>query len=92
MVENAIGPIARGERTICLPDRQMAQKGLLCFLLIFGSFKKKDLNLFEWLLKLLKVIPKHKLKMLHQLLPHYVSLQIQFAITSNKYLKSERPK
>jgi len=44
------------------------------FYSFFGTCKKNNVNPFEWLRKVLEVIPEHKVNKLHELLPQNLQL------------------
>jgi transposase len=69
LAENAIRPIALGRKNYLFAGSQRGAERAAMFYSFFGTCKKNDVNPFEWLKKVLEVIPEHKVSKLHELLP-----------------------
>ncbi len=67
--ENAIRPIALGRKNYLFAGSARGAERAAMFYSFFGTCKKNDVNPFEWLKKVLEIIPHHKVNKLHELLP-----------------------
>lgn len=74
LVENAIRPIALGRKNYLFAGSQRGAERAAMFYSFFGTCKKNNVNPFEWLKKVLEVIPEHKVNKLHELLPQNLEL------------------
>ncbi len=72
--ENAIRPIALGRKNYLFAGSQRGAERAAMFYSFFGTCKKNDVNPFEWLKKVLEVIPAYKVNKLHELLPQNLKL------------------
>ncbi len=73
-VENAIRPIALGRKNYLFAGSERGAQRAAMFYSFFGTCKKNNVNPFEWLRKVLEVIPEHKVNKLHELLPQNLQL------------------
>lgn len=67
--ENAIRPIALGRKNYLFAGSQRGAERAAMFYSFFATCKKNDVNPFDWLKKVLEIIPEHKVSKLHELLP-----------------------
>lgn len=74
LAENAIRPIALGRKNYLFAGSSSGAKRAAMFYSFFATCKKNDVNPFEWLKKVLDVIPDHKVSRLHELLPQNLKL------------------
>lgn len=74
LAENAIRPIALGRKNYLFAGSERGAQRAAMFYSFFGTCKKNDVNPFEWLKKVLEVIPEHKVNRLHELLPQNMEL------------------
>ena len=74
LAENAIRPIALGRKNYLFAGSQRGAERAAMFYSFFGTCKKNDVNPFEWLKKVLEVIPEYKVSRLHELLPQNIKL------------------
>lgn len=74
LAENAIRPIAIGRKNYLFAGSQRGAERAAMFYSFFGTCKKNGVNPYEWLRKVLEVIPEHKVNMLHDLLPQNLKL------------------
>lgn len=74
MAENAIRPIALGRKNYLFAGSQRGAERAAMFYSFFGTCKKNNTNPFEWLKKVLEVIPEHKVNKLEELLPQNLKL------------------
>ena len=83
--ENAIRPIALGRKNYLFAGSARGAERAAMFYSFFGTCKKNDVNPFEWLKKVLEVIPHHKVNRLDELLPQNLTWtsQNQRGKTSN---------
>ena len=72
--ENAIRPIALGRKNYLFAGSARGAERAAMFYSFFGTCKKNDVNPFEWLKKVLEVIPLHKVNRLDELLPQNLKL------------------
>ena len=72
--ENAIRPIALGRKNYLFAGSERGAERAAMFYSFFATCKKNDVNPFEWLKKVLEVIPEHKVSKLHELLPQNLEL------------------
>ncbi len=74
LAENAIRPIALGRKNYLFAGSHRGAERAAMFYSFFGTCKKNNVNPYEWLKKVLEVIPEHKVNMLHELLPQNLKL------------------
>lgn len=74
LAENAIRPIALGRKNYLFAGSSRGAERAAMFYSFFGTCKKNDVNPFEWLRKVLEVIPEHKVNQLYELLPQNLKL------------------
>jgi len=74
LAENAIRPIALGRKNYLFAGSSRGAERAAMFYSFFGTCKKNDVNPFDWLKKVLEVIPQHKVNRLHELLPQNMDL------------------
>ena len=74
LAENAIRPIALGRKNYLFAGSQRGAERAAMFYSFFGTCKKNDVNPFEWLKKVLEIIPDYKVSRLHELLPQNLEL------------------
>jgi hypothetical protein len=74
LVENAIRPITLGRKNYLFAGSARGAERAAMFYSFFGTCKKNDVNPFDWLKKVLEVIPEHKVNRLHELLPQNLSI------------------
>jgi len=74
LAENAIRPIALGRKNYLFAGSQRGAERAAMFYSFFGTCKKNNVNPFEWLKKVLEIIPEHKVSKLHELLPQNLEL------------------
>jgi transposase len=67
--DNAIRPIALGRKNYLFAGSARGAERAAMFYSFFGTCKKNDVNLFDWLKKVLEVIPEYKVNRLTELLP-----------------------
>lgn len=72
--ENAIRPIALGRKNYLFAGSKRGAERAAMFYSFFGTCKKNDVNPFEWLKKVLEVIPTYKVNKLHELLPQNLKI------------------
>lgn len=72
--ENAIRPIALGRKNYLFAGSERGAERAAMFYSFFATCKKNEINPFEWLRKVLEVIPEHKVSKLHELLPQKLKL------------------
>ena len=69
LAENAIRPIALGRKNYLFAGSERGAERAAMFYSFFGICKKNNVNPFNWLKRVLEVIPEHKANKLHELLP-----------------------
>ena len=69
LAENAIRPIALGRKNYLFAGSARGAERAAMFYSFFGTCKKNDVNPFDWLKRVLEIIPEHKVNRLHELLP-----------------------
>ena len=74
LAENAIRPIALGRKNYLFAGSSRGAERAAMFYSFFGTCKKNDVNPYEWLKKVLEVIPEYKVSKLHELLPQNLKL------------------
>ena len=74
LAENAIRPIALGRKNYLFAGSSRGAERAAMFYSFFGTCKKNDVNPYEWLKKVLEVIPEYKVSKLHDLLPQNLKL------------------
>jgi transposase len=74
LAENAIRPIALGRKNYLFAGSSRGAERAAMFYSFFGTCKKNDVNPFDWLRKVLEVIPDYKVSKLDELLPQNLEL------------------
>lgn len=74
LAENAIRPIALGRKNYLFAGSHRGAERAAMFYSFFGTCKKNNVNPYEWLKKVLEVIPEYKVNILHELLPQNLKL------------------
>jgi len=74
LAENAIRPIALGRKNYLFAGSSRGAERAAMFYSFFGTCKKNNVNPFEWLRKVLEVIPEYKVNQLQELLPQNLKL------------------
>jgi transposase len=74
LAENAIRPIALGRKNYLFAGSHRGAERAAMFYSFFGTCKKNNVDPYEWLKKVLEVIPEFKVNMLHELLPQNLKL------------------
>jgi hypothetical protein len=74
LAENAIRPIALGRKNYLFAGSSRGAERAAMFYSFFGTCKKNDVNPFEWLKRVLEVIPEYKISKLDELLPQNLEL------------------
>ncbi len=74
LAENAIRPIALGRKNYLFAGSERGAQRAAMFYSFFGTCKKNNINPFEWLKKVLEVIPNYKVNKLADLLPQNLKL------------------
>lgn len=69
LAENAIRPIALGRKNYLFAGSERGAQRAAMFYSFFGTCRKNEINPFDWLKKVLEVIPDHKANQLTGLLP-----------------------
>ena len=69
LAENAIRPIALGRKNYLFAGSERGAARAAMFYSFFGTCKKNNVNPFDWLKKVLEVIPNYKVNKLSDLLP-----------------------
>jgi transposase len=75
LAENAIRPIALGRKNYLFAGSSRGAERAAMFYSFFGTCKKNNINPFEWLKKVLELIPTYKVNKLSDLLPQNLNLQ-----------------
>lgn len=74
LVENSIRPVALGRKNYLFAGSARGAERAAMFYSFFGTCKRNNVNPFEWLKKVLEVIPNHKVNKLYELLPQNLVL------------------
>jgi len=74
LAENAIRPIALGRKNYLFAGSERGAERAAMFYSFFGTCKKNNINPFDWLKKVLEVIPNYKVNLLTDLLPQNLQL------------------
>jgi transposase len=69
LTENAIRPVALGRKNYLFAGSSRGAERAAMFYSFFGTCKKNNVNPFDWLKKVLEIIPDYKANKLHELLP-----------------------
>ena len=64
LAENAIRPIALGRKNYLFAGSQRGAQRAAMFYSFFGTCKKNNVNPFDWLKKVLEIIPTYKVTQL----------------------------
>lgn len=74
LTENAIRPVALGRKNYLFAGSSRGAERAAMFYSFFGTCKKNGVNPFDWLKKVLEIIPDYKANKLHELLPQNLSI------------------
>lgn len=74
LAENAIRPIALGRKNYLFAGSTRGAERAAMFYSFFATCKKNNVNPFDWLRKVLEVIPAYKVNKLTELLPQNLQL------------------
>lgn len=74
LVENAIRPNALGRKNYLFAGSHLGAERAAMFYSFFGTCRKNDINPFEWLKKVLEIIPDYPANKLRELLPQNLIL------------------
>jgi transposase len=74
LAENAIRPIALGRKNYLFAGSERGAERAAMFYSFFGTCRKNNINPFDWLKKVLEVIPDYKVNKLTDLLPQNLQL------------------
>jgi hypothetical protein len=74
LVENSIRPIALGRKNYLFAGSQRGAERAAMLYTFFGTCKKNNINPFDWLSKVLEIIPDYKVNKLTDLLPQNMEL------------------
>jgi transposase len=74
LAENAIRPIALGRKNYLFAGSSRGAVRAAMFYSFFGTCKKNNINPFEWLKKVLDIIPEYKVNKLTDLLPQHLKV------------------
>jgi transposase len=74
LAENAIRPIAPGRKNYLFAGSNRGAERAAMFYSFFGTCKKNGVNPYDWLKKVLEVIPTYKVNKLTDLLPQNLEL------------------
>ena len=69
LAENAVRPIALGRKNYLFAGSERGAQRAAMFYSFFGTCKKNGVNPYEWLKKILEIIPEYKVNRLTELLP-----------------------
>ncbi len=72
LAENAIRPIALGRKNYLFAGSSRGAERAAMFYSFFGTCKKNNINPYDWLKKVLEVIPEYKISRLSELLPQNI--------------------
>lgn len=74
MAENAIRPIAIGRKNYLFAGSSRGAERAAMYYSFFGTCKKNNVNPYQWLKKVLEIIPDYKVNKLDDLLPQNLEL------------------
>lgn len=74
LIENAIRPVAIGRKNYLFAGSDRGAERAAMFYSFFGTCKMNNVNPFEWLKKVLEIIPDYKVNRLRELLPQNLKL------------------
>ncbi len=74
LAENAIRPIALGRKNYLFAGSSRGAERAAMFYSFFGTCKKNNVNPYQWLKKVLEIIPDYKVNKLDDLLPQNLKL------------------
>jgi transposase len=74
LAENAIRPIALGRKNYLFAGSNRGAERAAMMYSFFATCKKNDVNPYQWLRKVLEIIPGHKVNRLTELLPQNLEL------------------
>lgn len=74
LAENAIRPVALGRKNYLFAGSSRGAERAAMFYSFFGTCKKNNVKPFDWLRKVLEIIPQHKVNKLHELLPQNLKI------------------
>jgi transposase len=74
LAENAIRPIAIGRKNYLFAGSERGAQRAAMFYSFFGTCRKNNINPFDWLRRVLEVIPEYKVNRLTDLLPQNLQM------------------
>lgn len=74
LAENAIRPITLGRKNYLFAGSDRGAERAAMFYSLFGTCKANNVNPFQWLKRVLEIIPEYKVNRLHELLPQNLKL------------------
>lgn len=74
LAENAIRPITLGRKNYLFAGSDRGAERAAMFYSFFGTCKANNINPYQWLKRVLEIIPEHKVNRLYQLLPQNLDL------------------
>lgn len=74
LAENSIRPIALGRKNYLFAGSERGAQRAAMMYSFFGTCKKNNVNPFDWLKKVLEIIPEYKVNKIHELLPQNLKL------------------
>lgn len=74
LAENGIRPIALGRKNYLFAGSHRGAERAAMFYSFFGTCKKNNVNPFDWLKKVLEIIPDYKVSKLTDLLPQFLEM------------------
>jgi transposase len=74
LIENAIRPVAIGRKNYLFAGSDRGAERAAMFYSFFGTCKMNNVDPFEWLKKVLEIIPDYKVNRLRELLPQNLKL------------------
>ena len=74
LAENAFRPIALGRKNYLFAGSSRGAERAAMFYSFFGTCKKNNINPYQWLKKVLEIIPDYKVNKLNELLPQNLKL------------------
>lgn len=74
LAENAIRPITIGRKNYLFAGSDRGAERAAMFYSFFGTCKANNVNPFQWLKRVLEIIPEYKVNRLHEILPQNLKL------------------
>ena len=74
LAENAIRPITLGRKNYLFAGSDRGAERAAMFYSFFGTCKANKVNPYQWMKRVLEIIPEHKVNRLHELLPQNLKL------------------